>query len=264
MSVSFASVSSGKLAYESMGEGLPLVFLHGFSLDRRSWQPQLDHFAQRHRVITYDLRGFGESSLPDGSYEHGADLVGLLDHLEIEKADLVGLSLGANVALSFAAHHPRRVRGLVLASPGLPGYPWKTERPPEGAARVAGAEGVAAGKAFWLAHPLFENPHRPAPMQALLEKMVSDYSAWHWQGEGRGAAIAAPPNGLEGVDVPALVISGRHDVDGYREIARHIAGLLPHAAFEEMADGGHMLNIDAPTVFNGVLDDFFARLPPAA
>src|SRR5690606_32164325 len=136
-------------------------------------------------------------TLPDGDYEHGDDLLAVLDTLEIGRCLLVGLSLGANVALSFAARHPERLRGLVLASPGLPGHVWTTERPPDAAARVAKAEGVEAGKRFWLGHELFANLSRVPAMRALVEEIVSDYSGWHWQGEGRAAQIAPLPAGLE-------------------------------------------------------------------
>ena len=261
MSVRMVPVQRGELAAETTGAGPDIVFVHGFSLDRRSWQPQIAHFAKAHRVTTYDLRGFGQSSLPDGEYEHGDDLLALMDALGIEKALLVGLSLGANVAMTFAARYPQRLSGLVLASPGLPGHPWKTERPPEAAARVAAAEGVEAGKRFWLDHPLFANLARAPHMRDLIAVMVRDYSAWHWQGEGRGARLAPLPSGLEGILAPTLVISGRHDVDGYREIARHIADRIAGAQFAEMAEGGHMANMDAADAFTSLVEEFSRRLP---
>ena len=253
-------VEQGELSVETVGAGPDIVFLHGFSLDRRSWQPQVRHFSPSNRVTTYDMRGFGKSSLPEGNYEHGADLLAMLQETGIRKCLLVGLSLGANVALSFAANHPDMLDGLVLASPGLPGHPWTTERPPEAALRVAMADGIEAGKRFWLGHPLFANLSRAPHMRALVEQMVADYSAWHWQVGGHVAPIAPLPGGLEGVSVPTLVISGAHDVDGYREIARVIASRIPGARFAELAEGGHMANMDAAEQFSSLVEEFSQRL----
>jgi pimeloyl-ACP methyl ester carboxylesterase len=147
------------LAYEVTGDGPAVVLVHGFGLDMRMWEPQVEHLAARYRVIRYDCRGFGASGAFDPAvpYTHAGDLVALLDHLAIGEAVLAGLSFGGRVVLQTALAAPARVRGLVLLDAVLDGVPWDPES--AGAldklARRVQAGGVPAGRAAWLAHPLF-------------------------------------------------------------------------------------------------------------
>ncbi|HEU5320549.1 MAG TPA: alpha/beta fold hydrolase, partial [Methylomirabilota bacterium] len=99
-----------------------LVGIHGLTANHTCWLPMADHLAPDYRLIAYDLRGRGDSDKPAGGYdlaEHGRDLLGLLDHFGLERATLLGHSLGAHVAVRFAAHHPDRVARLVLFDGGL-------------------------------------------------------------------------------------------------------------------------------------------------
>lgn len=254
-------ITDGALAVERTGSGTPtIVFLHGFSLDRRSWRDQMEGFAHRATCISYDLRGFGQSTLPTDDYDHTDDLKGVLDGLGIDRAVLVGLSLGANIALSFAAHHPDRVSGLVLASSGLFGHDWgDAERPPAAIDRIAANEGAEAARKAWLAHALFASTLEiPAARDALLD-MVGGYSGWHWQAPGRGARIA-PVGPLGQVATPTLVLSGDRDVGGYRDIAGVLARELPKAELLRLAGVGHMMNLEDPARFDAALTGFLDRL----
>ncbi len=104
--------------YDLAGEGDALVLLHAGIADRRMWDPQWAAFAERYRVIRADARGFGATSAPDGPYGHHLDLAAVLDDAGVERAHLVGVSLGAGTAVVFALAFPDRVRSLVLVSPG--------------------------------------------------------------------------------------------------------------------------------------------------
>src|SRR6185436_13829592 len=90
----FAAINGGRLYWEAAGEGEPLVFIHGFTLDTRMWDDQWDVFAARYRVIRYDVRGFGQSTVPDGPFSHQDDLRALMDYLGVDRFHLVGLSMG--------------------------------------------------------------------------------------------------------------------------------------------------------------------------
>ena len=121
------SVPGGSLYYEDCGRGPVVVLIHGGNTDRRMWDAEFDGFSQRFRVVRYDVRGFGRSrgrAVPYASHE---DLKALLDSLGVARADLVGLSLGGRIAIDFALQHPDRVRRLVLAGPGLSGFPWSND-----------------------------------------------------------------------------------------------------------------------------------------
>lgn len=250
------AVDNGHLAYEARGAGQALVFLHGFSFDMRSWDAQVEALSGSFRVIRHDLRGFGRSSLPQADYDHCADLARLLSHLGVEKPVLVGLSLGANVALRYATLHPGAVSGLVLASPGLPGHVWCEPRPPEEAIAFAREHGVEAGKAFWLGHGLFASLSNHPEALAAARRMVADYSGWHWRETDRQAPAAPILPQLETLDVPTLVLSGDRDAKGYREIARVIAGRVPDAELMIFPTAGHMLNLEEPEGFTAAVRDF--------
>lgn len=254
----------GTLAYETAGSGTPVVFLHGFALDMRMWDAQFAHFGRTNRVLRYDLRGFGRSSVPAGIYDHCADLAALLDRLGMERPLLVGLSLGANVALRFATEHPDRAAGIVLASPGLPGHIWTEARPPDAARTVAKAQGVEAARTFWGRHALFASLKAYPQAKTEVAGMLADYSGWHWREDDKQAPAAPIIDRLENIGTPALVLSGGLDVAGYREISEILAARLKDARLVAFPDCGHMLTMERPREVNAAVAGFAADLPQAA
>lgn len=119
------AVDGGSLHFEAVGRGEPVVLLHGGGVDLRMWEPQVGPLATGFRVIRYDARGHGRSTAPMGPFSQEEDLRRVLDHLGVQRANLVGLSMGAGAALDFASAHPERVSRLVLVSisgppPGVP------------------------------------------------------------------------------------------------------------------------------------------------
>lgn len=259
-------VDGGQLWAEAAGQGTPVVLLHGFSFDASSWDDQFEALAARHRVVRYDLRGFGRSSLPAGPYSHVDDLLALLDRQVDGPAHLVGLSLGANVALSAALVAPQRVRSLVLASSGLPGHAWQDERPPEAAMRHAALQGVEATRGFWLQHPLFASTaSRPAVRQRLAA-MVQRYSGWHWRPDSAAMPMQPLPahvDRLGEVAAPTLVLGGAEDVPGYRDIAARLQAGIRGAQRSTFASAGHVLNMEVPGPFNAAVLDFLATVDAA-
>ncbi len=119
----FAASDGVNIHYEEAGQGVPLLFAHEFAGDVTSWEPQVNFFARRYRVITYCHRGYPPSGVPEDPEAYSqdrlvADMLGLLEHLGIEQAYIAGLSMGAATALSFALAHPEMTRALVVASTG--------------------------------------------------------------------------------------------------------------------------------------------------
>src|SRR6266851_3278425 len=109
----FAELNGTRLYYEVAGEGHPLVLIHGGLVDRRLWDDQFDVFAQHYRVIRYDIRGFGNSDVPAGPYSNYEDLYGLLKFLGVEKAYIMGLSMGGGIDIDFTLAHPEMVAALI-------------------------------------------------------------------------------------------------------------------------------------------------------
>jgi 3-oxoadipate enol-lactonase len=256
-----AELEGVRLRYEDSGPdgaGEALVLLHGFSLDARMWEAQTPAFAGRWRVIRYDLRGFGGSSLPDGPYAHPDDLCALLDHLGVSRAHLVGLSKGGGVALEFALTYPERTGALVLVDSALGGYAWSEEaKARDGLVwRRAKEAGVLAGRAAWLAHPLFEGV-LASPAAADFRRIVGDYSGWHFVNTNPERRFDPPATArLSEVRAPTLVVVGEDDLPDFRRIADMLHQGVPGAELVVLPGVGHMASMEAPEAFNDLVTTF--------
>lgn len=255
----FVETNSASLYYEEAGAGSPVILIHGFTLDTRMWDDQFLTLAQHFRVIRYDLRGFGRSALPTAPYSHVEDLRGLLDHLEIEQAALVGLSKGGGVALDFALSHPQRTQSLALIDTILGGHVWSDE----GSARdelvwqEARRGGIPAAKASWLAHPLFAPAMRQPEAATRLTRIIDDYSGWHFVNRNSEQHLHPPAaQRFHELTMPILVIVGEHDLPDFRHIAASIGQNAPHARTLVVPDAGHMANMEAPELVNQALLTF--------
>jgi len=254
-----------RLRYETAGpaDGLAVVLLHGFGLDRRMWAPQAG-LAGQFFLVTYDLRGFGASAPMDPGvpYTHADDLFALLDHLGAGAAALAGQSFGGLVALQAAAQSPDRVRALVLMDALLPGVRWDPECRAGFAevGRQVAAGGVSAGQQAWLGHPLFARSRRDPDLAAQLAVMVSDYPGQHWLGQDPETADPRPPaEALGGLTMPALVVAGEQDMPCFLEMTGTLARGIPGAEHTLIPGAGHMVNMERPAEVNALLASFLTR-----
>ena len=108
--------------YEVEGQGPTIVLIHGFTLDTRMWDPQFDPLAQHHRVVRYDVSGFGRSSVPDSSFSTSSELAALFKTLAVDKATVIGMSMGGSIAINFTLEHPELVEALITVGSGLSGF----------------------------------------------------------------------------------------------------------------------------------------------
>jgi pimeloyl-ACP methyl ester carboxylesterase len=258
-----------RLAYEVTGDGPAVVLVHGFGLDMRMWEPQVRHLAARFRVVRYDCRGFGASGPfdPAAAYTHAGDLTALLDHLGIGQAVLAGLSFGGRVVMEAALAAPDRVQGLALLDAVLEGVPWDPDsaRALDETGRQARARGVLAGRAAWLAHPLFAAARRQPDVAGQLAAMVGGYPGQHWTGHDPHQPIRPRPiDRLEDLAMPVLVLVGEHDVRGFREMSAVLARRIPGARYHVVAGAGHMINMEQPAAVNELLARFREQLRPSA
>jgi pimeloyl-ACP methyl ester carboxylesterase len=250
-------VSPAALAHDDVGAGPPLLLLHGHVLDRRAWAPCVEALAREHRVVACDLRGYGESPPPrEGEpYRHADDVLGLAAALGLERPALVGLSMGGGVALDAALLAPGAVSRLVLVDSFLPGRPLAPEvTGPMRAARQAALEhGVEAGRAAWLAHPLFDGA---APEAATI---IGDYSGWHWLHSDPDEPLRPPAaERLEDVALPTLVLVGERDVPDFRAISSELAERIPDAELLVLPGAGHLTPLDAPAALVAAVLPFVA------
>ena len=256
----------------SARRGAPVVLIHGHSADLRLWEPQVPALVGAdYRVVRYDVRGHGRSSVPPTGYswEHYlADLRALLDHLRVTRAHLVGISMGGAIALQFALEEPGRVASLTLLDSALPGFSYSPEFEDDverlrEAVRVEGPR--AALERHWLTHPIFEGVRRHPKAFAALRRMVLDYPAADYLDEAEyartGGRLAAPPEQpaierLHEVRVSALVVVGERDLPDFRIIADILAENLPLARKLVVPDAGHLPSLERPEAVNPALLSF--------
>src|SRR5579859_5230405 len=249
----FAGVNGTRLHYEIAGDGSPLVLIHGFGLDLRMWDAQFEAFAQQRRVIRYDMRGFGKSALPGTErYGHEADLKALLTHLGIERADLIGLSLGGGVAIDFALAYPDVVRALIPVDAMISGFRlserWLT--PTRQVWEIGRNEGIQAARSAWIAHPLFAPMHDQPKAAERLAQMVADYSGWHFANKDTVVA-ATPPAAqrLGEIKAQTLVMVGERDLPDFQQMADEMTRQIPSTRKFVLPKVGHMANMEAPAQF---------------
>jgi pimeloyl-ACP methyl ester carboxylesterase len=249
--------TSRGLYYEVTGAGQPVVFIHAFSVDRRMWEPQIAAFADRFRLVRYDLRGHGRSVAPTEPYTGYDDLRNLLDELRIEKATLVGLSAGSELAISFAIAHPERVAGLVLAAPGLGGYqtpplPWA--RPVFEAAAAGEPERAAR---LWADTPIMALRGNLAATSTVTSLVMNNSRLWTFK---RTEQPLSPPAAgrLSEITCPALIIVGDEDLPHIRDIAGALQRGIAGARLVTVPRAGHIVNLDATEAFNDAVAAFLA------
>ncbi|MEV4121659.1 alpha/beta fold hydrolase [Micromonospora sp. NPDC049645] len=239
----------GTIAYGCAGAGAPVVFIHGFGLDRRMWTPQVADLAATHRVVRYDCRGFGRSSCPVGPYNHADDLRVLLDRLGVVQPHLVGSSMGGRVALAYAARWPTEVASLVLLGTDVGGYRFRI-----GWDVRLGPGGLDGARADWLRHPIFATARTDPVVWALIRQMVAAYSGWHWQHEDvREPTDADTVNRLADIRTPTTVVVGERDLPDFHRIARLLVRRLPRARAVTVPRAGHLVNLEAADACAGIV-----------
>ena len=258
----FASIPGGRLYWESVGKGPPLILLHGHSLDRTMWDPQMAALSRHFRVIRYDLRGYGRSTLPREGEDrlHAEDLKLLMDRLGIARAHVVGLSLGGTVALDMLALHPERLLSVTSASGDVfdfypaPDDAWTPQVIAARRADVAAlrAGGIQAFKRRWLDDLTTRGGGCVNAIRPKLWDQIAKWSAWQ--------PLHLEPRLLLGralVDrlhtrswtVPVQILTGDSDLwRGNRLIDAF--GRVPQVI---VPNSGHMMNMENPAGFNAAV-----------
>ena len=262
-----------RLYYEEVGQGTPILFVHEFASDHRGWEPQMRGFGQRYRCIAYSARGYVPSDVPSDpnaySYLHVMrDAVAVLDHLKIDKAHLVGLSMGGYTSLQVALNHPERVRSLVLAGTGSGSERWYTddfhkhsralgdtfER--EGSAAVAKTYGFGPSRVPFL----LKDPRGFAE----FSRQLAEHDALGSANTSRGFQGARPSlydfeSDIKKLATPALIIVGDED-DRCIEPSLFLKQTIAASGLVMLAKTGHVVNLEEPALFNQVVGDFLDRV----
>jgi len=262
----YAPSDGAKIYFESAGAGPTVVFIHAGVSDRRMWDSQFDFFAKKFRVVRYDLRGFGKSEMPDLPYSNRADLGNVLLHLKIDKAALIGCSMGGATAIDFTLEHPERVTALLPVGAGVSGWnEWSDEgiRYFTEFMRLAKEGNIERARemdaVLWLDGPA-RDPSRidPAYRRRAREIHKDNFSFTlfaHPEQELKPPAIGR----LREINCPTLVLVGDSDTPELMKLATRLAKEIPGARFVTIANAAHLPNLEHPDEFNALVDEFLIQ-----
>ena len=254
-------VRGGEIVAQSTAASAGAVlFLHGWTLDRRLWAPQLSDLGADYFCIAIDRRGFGRSTAPASLAEEGADILAVLDHFGIEKAVIVGMSQAGRIAAEFAIQNPARTAGLILHGARIgvsPGDAGESDAPVETYASMIRAGRLDDMKTAWRGHALMKTTCEEAARSAA--EMLRDY-------DGRDLASPAQPSPeididrLLALNTPILLVTGELDTPLRRKLADELHSELGASGRIEISGAGHMCNLDAPAAYNRALRGFLENV----
>lgn len=258
-------VNGTRFGYDDTGTGSPVVLLHAGIADRRMWREQVPALAARHRVISLDLRGYGESELPPTPFAHHADVVGVLDALGIARAALVGCSFGGAVAIDTTLAYPDRVDALALLGTAVGGHDWSDETDDLWETLVGEvdpedhAANAAAEVRFWVVGPHRRPENVDPALLATARELDERALAAELALSAVDVAVLEPPaiGRLAELRVPVLVMAGAADLPDIRRLADLIAATAPKAVrLPDVPDAAHLLPLERPAPVNAALLDF--------
>lgn len=266
----FADINGARLYYELAGNGPTLMMIHAGVADSRQWNNEFRYFASRHRVVRYDLRGYGRSEPVDGDFSHLQDLVALLDTVALlGHAVLIGCSMGGGLALDFALLHPQRVLALVLVGAGPRGLKLDVPSPPQQReADLAYEAGDLDRLAELETQIWFDGMGRSPqqvdqPMRRLAYDMNRNALALDARKLGKRLPDSDTPASerLHELNLPVLIIVGEHDTPFILAAADFMEQRLPSARQVMIADTAHMANLDHPKEFRDIVTQFLDEVP---
>jgi 3-oxoadipate enol-lactonase len=223
------------------------------------WDPQWETYPPTHRVVRYDLRGFGRSPIGPGRFSHAGDLVELLQREGMQKASLVGVSMGGRAALEVALARPELVEALVLVGAGFPGHDWSAEMKAADAAEMEALErgdidaAVEVCMRTWV-----DGPRRkpedvdPAVRERVAEMQRRAYELQTpvWETAEEEPLVSNLAERLGEVTVPTLILVGEEDIPDMHQIADRLERGLPNAQRASIADTAHVPSLERPREFD--------------
>lgn len=258
-------IHDAELAYRDTGQGQPVVFLHAFPLNQSMWDEQVAEFSQTHRVITFDWRGFGNSTLgsSDSSMPNFADdLASLLDQLGIGAAAICGLSMGGYAAFAFCRKYPARVNALILCDTRATQDTEEGKRARFETAELARSQGASAIVELMIPKLLGETtlktqPHIAARVRQMIEAANPEGIAKALIGmAGRDDSTEL----LAKLDCLTLVVVGEEDNLTPPSEAEILSAAIRGSQLAVIPQAGHLANLESVPVFNRVVSEFLKRM----
>lgn len=259
-------INGFQMAYSQSGQGIPLLFVHGYPLNHRMWQPQMEGLARHARLLSVDLRGHGESQAVPGPYSmdmFAEDLNAFLDALAIHQPIvLCGLSMGGYIAFAFRRKYPSRLAGLILTATRAAADSAEARQGRDQAAELARQKGVAAIAESMLPRLLSPTTTQNRPevvslalqimRQTSLEGILGDLEALKTRPDSSST--------LQQLDIPTLFLPGADDNIIPLQEAQAMHAALAGSRLVVIPEAGHLPNLENPQAFNQAVIEFLNNL----
>jgi 3-oxoadipate enol-lactonase len=229
------------------------------------WDPQWETFRTAHRVLRYDLRGFGRSTIEPGSYSHARDLLELLEQQDVQKVSLVGVSMGGRVALEVALARPELIDAIVLVGAGFPGHDWSAEMNAADEAEMTALNrgdldaAVEVSLRTWVDGPRRKSGDVDPEVRARVAEMqrrAYELQLPVWETAEEEPLVGDLSERLSEISAPTLVLVGEEDVPDMHEIAGRLERELPNARRASIADTAHVPSMERPREFDQLVLPF--------
>ena len=252
-------VWGGVLRVAVNGIGIPLVCVHGWTMNSSMWRYQNDLVLNGIQLITYDRRGYGHSTAPSNPAQEVDDIEAIRDYLNLRKINLLGMSQGGRICIRYASRYTNQTSSLILLGTSLDGFDGNPEPaeqiPLKEYADLIASEDFSTMRSKWLAHPLMKTNCQK--VKAHLKDMVSDY-------QGRDLRPAPAPEqvlstDLSAIDCPALIMAGGKEPTHIQNITVHLQSEIG-ARCHIFPDQGHFSNMTVPQDFNQIIGTFLKSL----
>jgi len=258
-----------QLYFEEVGEGTPIVFVHEYAGDHRSWEPQMRHFGRRYRCISYSARGYPPSDVPDSPDAYGQDrarddIRSVLDGLGLDAAHIVGLSMGGFGTLHFGFQYPDRALSLTVAGCGYGAQPDRREQfreETEATAASIAAEGMdVVGARYGIGPTRVQYQNKDPRGWKEFETQLREHSTLGSANTMRGVQARRPSlydltDKMAALTVPTLIVNGDED-EPCLEPGLLMKRTIPSAALSVLPKTGHTMNLEEPALFNATVEDF--------
>ncbi len=262
-----------QLFYEEAGSGAPVVFVHEFAGDHRSWEPQLRYFSRRYRCIAYNARGYPPSDVPDSFERYSQerardDIRAVLDALRIERAHVVGLSMGAFATLHFGMKYPNRAASLVVAGGGYGSHPAQYRKFQDDSRTNAefikreGMERFAATYGHGATRVQLQNKD-PRGFAEYIQQLAGHAALGAINTllgyQARRPSLYDLTGEMARMEVPVLIMAGDEE-EPCLEVCLLMKRAIPSAGLVLFPRSGHGINLEEPALFNQFVDDFFHQV----
>ena len=261
------------LHYEEAGAGMPIVFVHEFAGDARSWEPQLRHFSRRYRCIAYNARGYPPSEVPADVEKYSQarardDIRAVLDALRLDRAHIVGLSMGAFATLHFGMTYGSRALSLTIAGGGYGAHPAQYpqfQKDSKANAEFIRKEGMARFAATYGHGPTRVQYQNKDPRGfAEYVRQLSEHSPLGSANtmlgyQGRRPSLYGLTDEMKKINVPTLIMAGDEE-EPCLEVCLVMKRAIPTAGLAILPKSGHGINLEEPQLFNSLLENFFHQV----